>query len=404
MVRRLVVLSLLAAMVAALGMTATFAEDYPSWSYLSPKLDAEAHANIGGPNGKNFITSGELYDYIQGIGKKIGCTHQIYLVRNDQFNACASVSRIYIYTGLTTRCANADEVAFAIGHEMKHIENHHLEFAYDDQVNQARQLDMQIGSMNRKGNEQAVKIAKGIAKIGLKLSSLHISRENEFDADIGSAVAIKKAGLSVEKAEKLFDRMGAGPKGTIGGWMATHPAPRDRIARLIAGMIIDQEQQSRMAPLKQAASQSSRINAVPFAQMVSTGDFAGYAHLVLSKDGPFYLLTKSTGIMTINGRSIILPAGTKEVIFFLSNPKPENAISIRIHAFIGTNKDVAICNEIPEACSEMAVKVPVSALTNADQVDVEAVFSKSPVPRGTTITIDTVKLFAFRSRFLSFRN
>ena len=401
MARRGLVVLLLVVMLAAWGIsTAVFAEDYPDWSKIAPQMDAQAHLDIGGPNGKNFVTSGELYNYVQAIGKKLGCKYKIYLVRNDAFNACATVSRIYIYTGLTKRCANASEVALAIGHEKIHIDHHHLEFAYGDQVRQARQLNMQIDMIKGKDNQ---KIAKGVAKIGLKLSSLHISRENEYDADLSGALMAKQAGYSVDSALNLFGKMGSGPKGTLGGWLASHPDPKDRKARIIAGLPKAIAKEAEVSSIARSASAAKEIDASRFGKMVSSGNFEGVAYRKLLKDGPVYIFAKGSGEMATEGKAVVIPADAKDAVFYMGNPKPGNAIGLRVTAWIGKERAIQLWNDPPESCGALAVQIPVSALVSGDQVEVGGIFSKAPIASRTSITIDTVNLFAFRSSWLHFR-
>jgi hypothetical protein len=123
-------------------------------------------------------------------------------------------------------------------------------------------------------------------------------------------------------------------------------------------------------------------------------------------DGPVYVLAKGgQGEMPIEGKAIVLPKNAKEVILLIMNPKPDNYIGLTASVILGKTNSVMIFDEYKnKSCRHLAVLVSSSSLLQGDQIRVCGIFSKAPVsPEAKGITVDSALKFAFRSRYLNFK-
>ena len=95
---------------------------------LGKQFDLEARAQLP------LIDDVEVTSYVNRIGQRIAASlndstfqYQFSVVRDPRINAFAVPGGfVYVHGGLLTRAANDDEVAGVLGHEMAHVNAHHL--------------------------------------------------------------------------------------------------------------------------------------------------------------------------------------------------------------------------------------------------------------------------------------
>lgn len=401
---KLVVVSLLAVMVTALGISSAVAveDDYPDFSKVAKDFDREIHLKIGGPGGVNFITSGPEYERVQKVAKKMECPYEVFLVRDNSFNAGASISRIYVNAGAEKKCSDDNYLAVLIGHEETHVSHHHLENQYDKQVADINKINVSIRALNQPGYEENAKMAARIAKPLLKLASLRYSRVDEFDADLGGFQEAKRHGYDTKDALGIFDLMGKGFTG-IFSIAATHPPSETRKSRVEANLPKVLAEEARTESVKSNVEKGKVVDAELFAKMVSSKDFTGFAYHQIMKDGPVYIFAEGVGEMPKDGNAVVLPKNAKEVVFLLVNPKPENYVSFCINVLLGKTESVQIFYEKRfDSCRYLAANVPVASLLKGRQIVVSADFGKSPFPPGTEFTADNIlKLLALKNRYFN---
>ncbi|MFA4996327.1 MAG: M48 family metallopeptidase [Patescibacteria group bacterium] len=408
MERRLmfVVTLLLTTMMVVLGIFPAIAkDDYPSFQKVSKGFDAEVYRQMGGPNGERFITSGSIYNRVHKVAKKLGCPYWVCVVKDDNFNACAAMSYIYVNSGAVKACPNDSILAVILGHEITHIAHGHLERQYDKQVRDAQQIDQTIDALNKPGYEGNAKVAAKIAKPLLKLSALRYSREDEYDADLGGFLLAINQKYSKEEALEVFSLMGRGSKGVL-NWVSTHPPSDKRKARLLESLPKAEAEEARIESIKSIVGSAKVIDSEHYAKMAISQDFSGYTYRKLMNDGPVYVLAKGgQGEMPIEGKAIVLPKNAKEVILLIMNPKPDNYIGLTASVILGKTNSVMIFDEYKnKSCRHLAVLVSSSSLLQGDQIRVCGIFSKAPVsPEAKGITVDSALKFAFRSRYLNFK-
>ncbi len=118
-----------------------------------------------------------------------------------------------------------DELAFVVGHEMAHVLRGH---AWDRMLNEAM-LRALAAAASRVGQ-----VGVWLRERGLELLRSAHSREQELDADeLGLRLAMA-AGFAADGAVLLLQRIGRlrPAPSAFGQYLASHPAPHERIARL----------------------------------------------------------------------------------------------------------------------------------------------------------------------------
>lgn len=164
-----------------------------------------------------------------GVPKSNFFTFQI--IKSSTVNAFAVPGGfVYFYTGIFKEFKNESELMGVLSHEVGHIVLHHSREALMKQYAGSAALDVLLGE----GSAGAL-----VGQLGLSLTMLSSSRENEFEADSMGVYYSRKAGVAPTGIETFFSRgvewkgdQCVDPTGTSGAWavFSTHPPSCDRIA------------------------------------------------------------------------------------------------------------------------------------------------------------------------------
>lgn len=150
---------------------------------------------------------------------------RLVVARNDLVNAFAAPGgTVVVTTGLLRALRTPDELAAVLAHEVGHVRRRHpLRGAL-------RQVSLQV-LLGLIAGDQTL-LGTGLQAAG-HLGGLSYSREYEREAD-GEAVALLgRAGVSpAALADALETLRRAAPAGVEIGFLSTHPAPAERIARI----------------------------------------------------------------------------------------------------------------------------------------------------------------------------
>lgn len=137
--------------------------------------------------------------------------------------------RIYVTLGLMRMLDSSrqpeDELAFVVGHEITHvIEKHSAHQAKKSlPVNIAAIL---LGSLSRNNGLGT------IAGVGAAAYGASFSRKDEYRADRGGLVIMRKAGFDVDAAPVMLNRLQSAGGSSGIQWFASHPPTQNRVAKM----------------------------------------------------------------------------------------------------------------------------------------------------------------------------
>ena len=122
-----------------------------------------------------------------------------------------------------------DEIAFVLGHEMGHIVRRHT-------LNRIVK-DAALSLLLRQSTDRHAASA-WLSKAGRQLLDRAYSREDELEADAFAVALAGTAGGDATAGERLLEKLAQGTSGwsvgAVGGYLATHPPPAERVAHLRA--------------------------------------------------------------------------------------------------------------------------------------------------------------------------
>jgi Zn-dependent protease with chaperone function len=142
--------------------------------------------------------------------------------------------RVYVTLGLMRAIEGGTDpdamLAFVLGHEITHVTEHHAR----TMIRKARTSGILAGvaaAILGAGADTAFRVAD----LSAGLTGTHHSRIDEYKADRGGLLAMRKAGYAttagVDALELIRSRYGDGDPATT-GWFGSHPLTRNRILRL----------------------------------------------------------------------------------------------------------------------------------------------------------------------------
>lgn len=143
-------------------------------------------------------------------------------------------NRIGVFEGMFRVIGNLDQLAAVVGHEIGHLQAEHGQERVSAQLTADWGLSLvslllQLGDIEYAG-EIAAALGLGV-EYGLLLP---YSRSQELEADRLGLVTMASAGFAPEQAVELWRRMDAAAAGRPPAFLATHPAPEDRIEAIEA--------------------------------------------------------------------------------------------------------------------------------------------------------------------------
>lgn len=168
-----------------------------------------------------------INSYVKRVGQRLTAANQesdipytFQVVRSSSVNAFATTGGyVYVTTGLLAAADNEAQLASVIGHEMGHIESHHL-------VEQMRQTAITRGLASAAGLDQNV-----VASLGLELAlNRPQSRQDELEADQIGLELLRSAGYAESAAPAFMQKLNR--SSSTPTFLSTHPAVPDRIEEL----------------------------------------------------------------------------------------------------------------------------------------------------------------------------
>jgi predicted Zn-dependent protease len=145
---------------------------------------------------------------------------KVHIVEKDEVNAFAMPgNHLIVYTGLIADCENESELAGVLGHEIAHMEKHHVMKKLVKEVGLSVLISTTTGGRGGKAVQETVRM----------LSSSAYDRSLESEADMASVEYLIKAKLDPEKFANFMYKMAMNqdvPDEMY--WISTHPESEER--------------------------------------------------------------------------------------------------------------------------------------------------------------------------------
>jgi predicted Zn-dependent protease len=206
-----------------------------------PQIVAEFGGEYGSP---------ELRQYFASVGQLLAqtverrdLTYTFTLLNSDIVNAFATPGGyVYITRGLLALCSDEAELAAVLAHELGHIQALHHARRHGQSV-LAQILLAGAGILTSQVAPQATRTVMDLGQIGAITVLQRYSRENEFEADDLGIRYSARAGYDPTAMARFLDKLrqhsrfeavlrGQSPdKIDEFDYMATHPAPVERVQR-----------------------------------------------------------------------------------------------------------------------------------------------------------------------------
>lgn len=165
----------------------------------------------------------------QSTRKNIPYSYTV-LQNNEVLNAFAAPGGpIFVTTKLIATTANDAELAYVLGHETGHIENKHIVKSVEKQ----QKVGLAAGILGAiLGGGKGGNVIGTLTNVGLTVWQRGYSRDQESDADDYGVRAMSKLGFNPTAAVTMLGKLGGSGGGGISKYLATHPQPEDRQARV----------------------------------------------------------------------------------------------------------------------------------------------------------------------------
>lgn len=200
---------------------------------LGKQFDLAARAQLP------LIEDVEVNNYVSRIGQRIAAAlndstfqYQFSVVRDPRLNAFAVPGGfVYVHGGLLTRAANDDEVAGVLGHEIAHVNAHHL--ARQQEATKLMNYAAFLGVLL-----SAVQPAIGAGAVAANAAAqLQYRREFEQEADYLGARYMQQAGYDpqgmLDFFKKMLDEQRTAPS-FAPPYLLSHPLTDARLTNLEA--------------------------------------------------------------------------------------------------------------------------------------------------------------------------
>lgn len=177
-----------------------------------------------------------VVDYIDRIGRLIlaHAPEQPFdftfsVVDDEEINAFAGPGgHIFINTGTILRARNLSELAGVIAHEIGHVAERHVAENYGRRraASNMHMLGVLVASVFSPIAANAMDLGGGIAAMAVLNT---FGREAEREADEFAVEALIEAGIDPTGMVSFFELLNREAGGRGGGFLSSHPAPRERV-------------------------------------------------------------------------------------------------------------------------------------------------------------------------------
>src|SRR5437762_12284631 len=212
------------------------------FNLFSPQDDAQigAQSAVEAEQQLPIVRDGSVENYVNRIGRRLSqnaggpnFNYQFRVVNASDINAFALPGGyIYVNRGVLEQSRNEGEVAGVLAHEISHVAlrhgTHQASKAYLAQAG----ISILGGILGSKVGQGTGQIINAIGGFGLNALFLKYSRDIETQADVRGSQILSASGYSPVDMVNFFKTLESVDTSKKTNWMADHPAPPDRIARI----------------------------------------------------------------------------------------------------------------------------------------------------------------------------
>ena len=194
-------------------------------------------------NSGKLVTDKKLNSYMQNLVCKVAgdyCSDiRVYILKIPHFNASMFPNgMMQVWTGTLLRTQNEAQLVAILGHEITHYIKQHSLKRFVDVKNKTNFLSIFNVALAGAGIRYGIDTRgiSGLAGLGIAGSISAYSRDHEREADAGGLDLMIKLDYAAEGApeiwESIIEEQEARDKGSGSLFLATHPAPEERIKNL----------------------------------------------------------------------------------------------------------------------------------------------------------------------------
>ena len=203
----------------------------------------------------------EVLDFVKAMGHRIASqltgsstSYRFHVIRDPTMNAFAVPGGyIYIFAGLLSEVASADELAGVVAHEIGHVEeNHYIRGQKKMDLANIATVAATILAAALGGGEQAVAVGT-LAQAAQLSTSLHYSRQFEREADRTSILLAYKSGFDPQGILSLFKTFQSESRlnaSDLPPYFSTHPLPVERLYEVQTWIQVMDLPEHRQDPIK----------------------------------------------------------------------------------------------------------------------------------------------------------
>lgn len=164
----------------------------------------------------------------KGLDSYDGMNLNFMVYETEEVNAFAMADgTVRLYSGLLDIMSD-DEVRYVVGHEMGHVKAGHSRKRMQVAMTTGRLRDVVAAS----GTEHAELADSQLADLFEKVVVAQHSQGNKNEADDYAMGFMKKNGFAPNACVTALEKLDALSGGSGSSWLSTHPAPKERAARM----------------------------------------------------------------------------------------------------------------------------------------------------------------------------
>lgn len=278
------VLTAMVALTLMSGIASAQTSIKPGWNLFSPQDDVQIGQQSAAQAEQQLpiLNDNQVQSYVNRIGQRLARNaggpqfqYQFKVVNASDINAFALPGGfVYVNRGVLDQARNEGEVAGVLAHEISHVAlrhgTHQASKAYAAQAG----LSILGGILGGRVGGGAAEVINAVGGLGLNALFLKYSRDIESQADVRGSQILTASGYSPQDMINFFHTLENVDPSKKTNWMADHPAPPDRIARIQREaqlLHVSANPTTNVAELNQIKSDMARYGKAPTTAQIAQG-------------------------------------------------------------------------------------------------------------------------------------